>query len=161
VDDGQLAELESDLRGLNSGAPIQRCSFGDVDPAALLDARRGEVGWASTLPPASAAPVFVQQVSLTAASPIDRAAFEAFLGELPPGLLRGKGTLDFGDVSEHVEYDLSGWRRRPLPLGPRGQSSLVLIGRRLKPDVVRAAWRRCFTSPPQGVRSWSCTSRGS
>ena len=139
VDRGDAARAEAEVRDLNEGVTCIRASFGDVDPAALLQVKPGPHSFSGTPTHSSSIRSFVLRFE----RPVRRELLQQFISTLidlrGPDLLRVKGfvPLESGLVAiqgvRHV-FD----RLRPVE---SGEPALVFITNGVEKTEVEALWQ--------------------
>jgi G3E family GTPase len=136
---GDAAAAEAEVRALNPTVTCVRAEFGDVDPAALLDAVPGDHVFSKTPMHEGAIRSFVLRFD----QPVRRALLQQFMSTLielrGADLLRVKGfvPVETGLVAvqgvRHV-FD----RLRPVE---RGEPALVFITNGVSQGEVQALWQ--------------------
>ena len=139
VDRGDAARAEAEVRDLNAGVNCISASFGDVDPAVLLEVKPGDHSFAHTPTHNSA----IRSFALRFDQPVRRELLQQFISTLidlrGPDLLRVKGfvPLESGMVAvqgvRHV-FD----RMRPVE---NGEPALVFITNGVEKSEVEALWQ--------------------
>ena len=100
-------------------------------------------------------------LGLTSEKPLVSAAFNAFMSDLlrvsARELYRSKGVMQFAEegdakfifqgVHEQIQYTTA---KEPWGEGPR-VSKVVLIGRNLDHEALRAGWAKCISQAPEVV----------
>jgi len=138
VDRGDAAQAEAEVRDLNAGVDCIGASFGDVDPAALLEVRPGNRSFSHMATHNGA----IRSFALRFEEPVRRGLLQQFIATLidlrGPDLLRVKGfvPVESGLVAvqgvRHV-FD----RLRPVE---RGEAALVFITNGMEKSEVEALW---------------------
>lgn len=158
--------VEGRLRVLNPHAPIHRADRGRVDPALLLGTGGFDLERVAADLEAGPEPhvhshghvsdAGIAAVSIMLEAPLDAAAFEAWLGRFlmlrGANVLRLKGILSVeGEprrvVVQSVHMMYEGDFGRPWGAAPR-LSRLVVIGRNLDADEIRAGVSACRATAP-------------
>jgi len=139
VDRGDAARAEAEVRDLNAGVNFISASFGDVDPAVLLQVKPGNHSFSHTATHNSA----IRSFALRFDQPVRRELLQQFISTLVdlrgPDLLRVKGfvPLESGMVAvqgvRHV-FD----RMRPAE---GGEPALVFITNGVEKNEVEALWQ--------------------
>jgi G3E family GTPase len=141
VDRGNSADAEAEVRALNPSVSCIPADHGNVDPAAILEAKPGtEHDFSGTPAHGSAIRSFVMRFN----APVRRELLQQFLGTLVD--LRGKDLLRVKGIVplEHNQFVVvQGVRHVFARLQPveRGEPALVFITNGIEQGEVEALWR--------------------
>ena len=131
---GELEKLRAVLAEMNPDAPVFETTYGAIDDEFIEGLRHREhPGELLQEPPD---PLF--SVSFETDRPVDRARFEAVIGELQESLLRLKGWVGFRGDSEMRFVELVGDELtiRPAP-GERGATRFTVIAWKIREAELR------------------------
>jgi G3E family GTPase len=151
--DGRLAAVEAEIRAAAGGARIARTTHARIALPLLLSVGlfRSDRYFAEHDHGHLETDGF-EAVSFAAAKPFAAEKFQAFLESLAAGVFRAKGILSIdGSGTRHI-FHLVGRRFTLDPAdadAPAG-SRLVLIGRNLDADRLKAELAACLTGPDPG-----------
>lgn len=156
VSSEDLEKLHEELRALNAHAPIVYAQYGAVDFEKLLSEEAMSEAWNSHAAMAATPPAGMVSASLETPQLLNEREFRAFLSTLPETLLRGKGTVCFGERAVFLEWIVDGWHEREVPARvisadmkdaeearSSKKSCLVLIGPDLDESLLQARFSAC------------------
>ncbi len=145
--------IETGIRTINGRAAIMTCVRGEVDPRFLLGALDGGAAVSPVAqrdrPTPSVFHGTISSVSFRFDRPLDPVLFEAFIADLPYGVIRAKGFLNVAGEDCRRIFHLVGDRCTVTP-GARWspaddrQTELVFIGHRLDRERLDSALRKCL-----------------
>ena len=150
----RLAAIEEQIRSVNAGARILRTTWCQIPPTLILGLRAAlfdrddahhdrahdhliDDGFGS--------------LSFSVDRPFAADKFQPFLERLPTDVFRAKGVIWIAESDERYIFHLVG-QRFTLDPGPRAgpkESKLVLIGRNLDHQSLRAQLEACLSAPQQ------------
>lgn len=138
----KTSELKHELHQLNPRADIQISSFGKIDFTKALGDISDAGDWLSNKSLAKIPPKDLSSASMKTEGIIDEKKFEKFISDLPPDILRGKGTLNIENSIQHYEWVIDNWQMKEFKK-PIKESTLVLIGKNLDEKILQAKFSAC------------------
>lgn len=149
VDEDLASRMEQGMRRLNARARVIRCVRCEVPPALLFETRAAERG---DLPDAHAHADDVhggfESISLATARRLDPDSLDEFVRGLPVNVYRAKGVVWLAGRAAAQVVHVVGDRAETAPADrspSTAESRLVVIGKRLDRDTLRAGFERCVT----------------
>ena len=125
VSDGELEQLEEELRQLNEQASIIRTERCQVDPDLLFGiAREREVN-----PPQHIHQMEFDSFSYSSEAVFERDCFEALVGDLDRSVYRAKGIVRFSEGTYLFNFVAGRWELEPIQVG---KNVLVFVGKGLQ-----------------------------
>jgi G3E family GTPase len=146
VGDAQLSIVEGRIRALNADARLMRTTRSAVPLPLILDVdlfRPKPDDHDHHHHDHLDADGFVS-LSFESSRPFSVLRFQAFLEERPPGLFRAKGFLRLAETGKRYLFHLVGGRFTLEEAPSSGPDRLVLIGRQLDREFLRARLQACL-----------------